>query len=82
MATASTWRCDGCGRVTTLGPAALDPVRIAIKRDFGHTARFSHFAIHGVCASCAESGLPRHGHATRTRTHCAVTPGAATAAWP
>jgi Fur family ferric uptake transcriptional regulator len=45
--------CDRCGRVTSLKPAELDPVRTALQRSFGHHARFSHFAIHGHCASCA-----------------------------
>jgi Fur family ferric uptake transcriptional regulator len=45
--------CDRCGRVTTVDPAALDGVRDALLADFGHHARFSHFPIHGLCASCA-----------------------------
>ena len=50
--------CDRCGRVTTVDPAALDGVRAALEADFGHHARFSHFPIHGLCASCAS---PRPG---------------------
>ncbi len=46
--------CDRCGRVTMVDPAALDEVRAALRADFGHHARFSHFPIHGLCASCAE----------------------------
>jgi Fur family transcriptional regulator, ferric uptake regulator len=45
--------CDRCGRVTTVDPAALDGVRESLLADFGHHARFSHFPIHGLCASCA-----------------------------
>ena len=47
--------CDRCGRVTTVDPAALDGVRAALHADFGHHAKFSHFPIHGLCASCAEA---------------------------
>jgi Fur family transcriptional regulator, ferric uptake regulator len=45
--------CDRCGRVTSLAPDALDPVRSRLRKDFGHHARFSHFAIHGHCEECA-----------------------------
>ena len=44
--------CDGCGRVTALDQAALDPVRATLEQSFGHHARFSHFAIHGHCEAC------------------------------
>ena len=53
--------CDRCGRVTTVEPAALDGVRAALRADFGHHAKFSHFPIHGLCASCAEAD-EGHGH--------------------
>ena len=53
--------CDRCGRVTPVDPAALDGVRASLHADFGHHARFSHFPIHGLCASCAEAD-PEHGH--------------------
>jgi Fur family ferric uptake transcriptional regulator len=58
--------CDRCGRVTIVDPAALDGVRAALRADFGHHARFSHFPIHGLCASCAQTGdsmsTPDHEH--------------------
>ena len=58
--------CDRCGRVTTVDPSALDAVRAALREDFGHHARFSHFPIHGLCATCAPSGgtmsPPEHEH--------------------
>ena len=54
--------CDRCGRVTTVEPAALDGVRSALEADFGHHARFSHFPIHGLCASCADSEPHEHHH--------------------
>ena len=30
--------------------------RVLVAADFGHHARFSHFPIHGLCASCAGAG--------------------------
>jgi Fur family ferric uptake transcriptional regulator len=44
--------CDRCGRVTTLKPDALDQIRTKLQQDYGHHARFSHFAIHGHCEPC------------------------------
>jgi Fur family transcriptional regulator, ferric uptake regulator len=45
--------CDRCAKVTTVSPDGLDAVRLQIKRQFGYTARFTHFAIVGVCEACA-----------------------------
>jgi Fur family ferric uptake transcriptional regulator len=45
--------CERCGRVTSVEPAKLDPVRRTIRRKFGYEARFSHFPILGLCRSCA-----------------------------
>lgn len=45
--------CERCGRVTVLDPDQLAPVRDHIKDNFGLTARFTHFAIVGVCERCA-----------------------------
>ena len=47
--------CERCGRVTSVEPAKLDPVRRTIRRRFGYEARFSHFPILGLCRSCAEA---------------------------
>ncbi len=45
--------CERCGHARALEPRKLDPVRREIKRRFGHEARFTHFAIVGVCEACA-----------------------------
>lgn len=45
--------CERCAKVTVLGPEELDPVRAQISQRFGHHARFTHFAIVGVCEQCA-----------------------------
>ncbi len=45
--------CQRCGKVTLLGPEELDPVREHLREHFGHTARFTHFAIVGLCEPCA-----------------------------
>jgi Fur family ferric uptake transcriptional regulator len=48
--------CERCGKVTVLGHDELAPVRAHIKDNFGHSARFTHFAIVALCARCgAES---------------------------
>ncbi|HYB26106.1 MAG TPA: Fur family transcriptional regulator [Solirubrobacteraceae bacterium] len=45
--------CERCGKVTTVPPARLDTIRDQIRDEFGYTARFTHFAIVGVCPDCA-----------------------------
>jgi Fur family ferric uptake transcriptional regulator len=45
--------CERCGEVTAVAVQALDPVREEIREQFGFHASFRHFAIVGVCASCA-----------------------------
>jgi Fur family ferric uptake transcriptional regulator len=47
--------CERCAKVTVLAADDLEPVRGELRARFGHTARFTHFAIVGVCAACAES---------------------------
>ncbi|MGH3266765.1 MAG: Fur family transcriptional regulator, partial [Trebonia sp.] len=63
--------CERCGKVTLVSPDELEPVRDQIRRRFGHEARFTHFAIVGLCADCvqrpndAPAGAEpshRHGH--------------------
>ena len=51
--------CERCAKVTVVPPAELDPVREQIRDRFGHTPRFTHFAIVGLCDACsarAEAG--------------------------
>lgn len=45
--------CERCGKVTAVPPKQLDPVRKNIKKRFGYEARFTHFAIVGLCERCA-----------------------------
>jgi Fur family ferric uptake transcriptional regulator len=45
--------CERCGAVRAVSPEALDPVRDQIRQTFGYEARFTHFAIVGLCADCA-----------------------------
>ncbi len=44
--------CEHCAKVTVVAPGELDPVREQIHELFGHTPRFSHFAIVGLCDAC------------------------------
>jgi Fur family transcriptional regulator, ferric uptake regulator len=45
--------CEQCGKVTAVAVEELDPVREQISERFGYQARFTHFAIVGVCGDCA-----------------------------
>lgn len=45
--------CERCGAVHTLTPDQLDPIRDQVKQLFGYEARFTHFAILGLCPACA-----------------------------
>jgi Fur family transcriptional regulator, ferric uptake regulator len=45
--------CERCGAVRTLTPEQIDPVRDQVKDLFGYEARFTHFAIVGLCPACA-----------------------------
>jgi Fur family ferric uptake transcriptional regulator len=55
--------CERCGKVTAVPPARLDAVREQIHDEFGYTARFTHFAIVGLCPDCA-SAAQAHGART------------------
>ena len=44
--------CERCGKVTLLRADELEPVRDEIRARFGHTPRFTHFAIVGTCDGC------------------------------
>jgi len=39
--------------VTAVTPDRLDPVREQVRREFGYTPRFTHFAIVGLCLDCS-----------------------------
>jgi Fur family transcriptional regulator, ferric uptake regulator len=51
--------CEECGTAKALDPAELEAVRDAIRRTTGLEARFTHFPIVGVCATCRQE----EGHA-------------------
>ena len=57
--------CEGCGRVTSVDPSELDPVRDRVKKQFGYEARFGHFPIVGLCRECAAKpgGKPKRASA-------------------
>jgi Fur family ferric uptake transcriptional regulator len=44
--------CEHCGGYTVADPAAMGPVRDAIREAFGYEARFSHFPLMGMCPAC------------------------------
>jgi Fur family ferric uptake transcriptional regulator len=45
--------CERCGAVLAVSPEELEPIRREIRERFGYEARFTHFPITGVCASCS-----------------------------
>jgi Fur family ferric uptake transcriptional regulator len=47
--------CDRCAKVTAVAPERLDEIRERLRAEFGHTPRFTHFAIVGTCEECAAS---------------------------
>lgn len=51
--------CENCAKVTPVAPGALDPVRRRVRERFGYEVKFTHFAIVGLCTSCAASGPER-----------------------
>jgi Fur family transcriptional regulator, ferric uptake regulator len=50
--------CERCAKVTAVPPKQLDPARNSIKKRFGHEARFTHFALVGLCERCTASPPP------------------------
>lgn len=63
--------CERCDRVDSVDAQRLDAIRTAIHDTFGYQARFSHFPIVGLCASCAADielaqGEPRAARRAQT----------------
>jgi len=50
--------CEGCGSYEAVAPHRLDAARTLIERELGFLARFTHFPIVGLCATCKE----HHAH--------------------
>jgi Fur family transcriptional regulator, ferric uptake regulator len=70
--------CEACGRVTSVDPSELDPVRDRVRRQFGYEARFGHFPIVGLCRECAAkpggkasnaAGQHEHSHGDYVHSH-------------
>jgi Fur family transcriptional regulator, ferric uptake regulator len=65
--------CESCAKVTPVSPRALEPVRRRLRERFGYEVRFTHFALVGLCTSCAANAhlqapaeaAPREGAAHR-----------------
>jgi Fur family ferric uptake transcriptional regulator len=60
--------CERCAKVTPVSPAQLSPVHEAIARDFHFTARFTHFALVGLCEDCG-APPPDRGPAAHLHSH-------------
>ena len=48
--------CESCGRLVSLSPFELDPVRDTVRERFGFEARFDHFPLSGLCADWSAKG--------------------------
>ncbi len=48
--------CERCGRVRSVEPGELDPIREQIEDRFGYLPRFGHFPIVGLCSECRAAG--------------------------
>jgi Fur family ferric uptake transcriptional regulator len=66
--------CERCAAVKVVTPQQLDPVRAQLKDTFGYQARFTHFAIVGICPTCAQAhpGQPSPGHSATAHEHPAT----------
>ena len=47
--------CERCHTAVGVAPTQLDEFRELILERFGHSARFAHFPIVGVCKRCSEA---------------------------
>ena len=47
--------CERCTKATAVAPQRLDGIREQIRAEFGHTPRFTHFAIVGTCRDCTDA---------------------------
>ncbi len=45
--------CERCHAVQVVAPRQLDEVRTMLLKQFGFAARFDHFPVFGLCASCS-----------------------------
>jgi Fur family ferric uptake transcriptional regulator len=64
--------CERCTKVTAVAPERLDEIRERIRAEFGHTPRFTHFAIVGTCEDCAGRGAEQdhlHSHGGYVHAH-------------
>jgi Fur family ferric uptake transcriptional regulator len=62
--------CERCGRVTSVEPSELDPVREQIRKEFGYEANFGHFPVVGLCRRCsAEAAGKSRGRAKPGAEH-------------
>jgi Fur family transcriptional regulator, ferric uptake regulator len=68
--------CERCETATTVAVEDLNPVRDLIKVQFGFQARFTHFAIVGLCERCAANEIhSRHRKKVALRRHLNLSGG-------
>jgi Fur family ferric uptake transcriptional regulator len=70
--------CERCAKVTTVAPSRLDTIRARIRDEFGYTARFTHFAIVGLCHDCATEPRAAAGESPADRASASPATGMGT----
>jgi len=53
--------CRRCGDEREIDVSVLDPIDTHLRAEYGFQADLAHFAIVGLCATCAAAGEPLRG---------------------
>lgn len=61
--------CERCHKVTAVGGGELEQIRGEIRDRFGYEARFTHFAILGLCSACAGSSTTKGAGGHHSHEH-------------
>lgn len=69
--------CERCASVTPVTSVQLDPLRRHLREAFGYEARFTHFAIVGLCPRCRAQPRPSVEAGERDGRETGVGDGAA-----
>jgi Fur family ferric uptake transcriptional regulator len=51
--------CERCGELQEVGESLTEPFARSLQRSNGFRANFTHFAVLGLCRSCAKASHPR-----------------------
>ena len=51
--------CERCGELKEVSDSLTGPFAKSLKKSYGFEANFTHFAVLGLCASCARGSRAR-----------------------